>query len=337
MPAFHLGLRGALALSVMVAFGARCPAQNPYVPYYPGGYRPGVVGGALQGQASVISASGDLMIKQEQARIERQKADQEKLVTKKKSFEQMMWEKAHTATYTETAQYETGLILQRMMTSPTAHEITSAKTLNAMLPMIKTLASGGVHGPPIYLDPNQLKQINVTVGKDGKNIGMLKGPKLTWPLCLQGNPAQKKIEALLPQAMSLAAMGSLDQKTYRELTASLANLTDDLRRQFQKETIDGGEFLEGQRFLEPLTKSVQALRDPTSQRVLDGTYSARGRNVQELCDYMTKQGLSFAGGNPGSEAAYYSLHDSLVAYTTNAEAAAGFHVQYIPPRAAAFK
>ena len=51
---------------------------------------------------------------------------------------------------------------------------------------------------------------------------------------------------------------------------------------------------------------------------------------------MTKQGLSFAPGNPGSEAAYIAIHDTMVAYTRAAQSSGGITVQYMPPRTEAF-
>ena len=92
------------------------------------------------------------------------------------------------------------------------------------------------------------------------------------------------------------------------------------------------QYLEGKRFLERLTPTIDALRQQTSERFLDGTYAARGGTVPELVADMTKNGLSFAGCNPGDEAVYYALHDMFVAYTTSAQAAAGFQVRYNPPR-----
>ena len=323
-----------------MAAGQTNPYSHPpgfppggYYPGYPGGYNPGRVGGALQGQAAVINATGELGIQQEQARQERQKFEQMKLETKKKSFDEMMYEKANTATLTENLQYDANLTTQRMMTAPVPAEITSGKTLNAMLPMIRTLAAKGTQGPPISIEQDQLKHVNVTVGKDGSNIGMVTGggAGLDWPLCLQG-PKQKKVASQIPVAVSQARQGTLDAKLYREIMAALSTINEDLRTQFHKEQIDGGEFLEGRRFLDSLTQSMQAVRSPTSQRFLDGTYSARGRNVPELAEYMTKNGLSFTAANPGDEAAYYALHDSFVAYTSAAQAAAGFHVKYNPPR-----
>jgi len=190
------------------------------------------------------------MIQTEQARIERQKSIQAELETKKLSFNEMMYEKANTPTLTENLQYDKGLIIQRMMTSPTPTEITSGKTLNAMLPMIKDLAVRGTIGPPIQLDPAQLKEVNVTVGKGGVNLGMLKdgGSNLPWPFAVRG-PQQKKLAQQIPTAVSQTKSGDLDPTLYREITKELSQMKEDLRTKFHKEEIDGGEFLEANRFL----------------------------------------------------------------------------------------
>src|SRR5262245_46194830 len=316
-------------------YGPRVPGAPPpgYYPGYGGGFYPGPVGGALMGQASVISATGDLMIQREQAYQEREKADQMKLETKKKAFEQMMYEKANTATLTENLQYESGLMTQRLITSPMPAEITSGKTLNAMLPMIYMLASKGTQGPPLPLNQDQLQHINVTVGKEGPNLGMLSGGgnDLNWPFCLQG-PKQKKLAKEIPEAVAQARSGNIDAKLYRDIKKELSDMNEDLSKAFRKEEIDGGEYLEGKRFLEPLTQSIEALRSPTSQRFLTGSYAAKGRNVAELAANMTKNGLSFAPCNPGDEAIYFALNDLFVAYTQSAQAAAGFQVRYNPPR-----
>lgn len=313
-------------------YGPR-PIPPGYYPGFPGGYYPGRVGGAYHGQADLVRAQGELTIQTEQARIEREKANQAKLDTKRKAFDQMMYEKANTPTLTETLQYEAGLSAQRLMTSPMPAEIASGKTLNAMLPLITSLSLKGTQGPTMSLNQDQLHFVNVTVGKDGASLGMLTdgGTNLRWPLTLQG-PKQQKVAALIPTLVSQARSGSVDAKLYREVAALLSDINEDLRKRFHKEEIDGGEFLESRRFLDSLNQSMQALRSPTSQRFLDGSYAAKGRTIPELADHMTKNGLSFAPANPGHEAVYQALHDSFVAYTTSAQAASGFQVRYNPPR-----
>lgn len=339
MKTYTLKLLPILAIGLALTMTGPTRAQNPYVqpplPYYPGygGFYPGALGGAYYGAAALVSAQGQLQIQQEQARVEREKAYQEKFVTQKKAFEEMMYEKANTPTMTEELEYGQNLKLQRMMTSPTPTEITSGQTLNAMLPMIKTLAIKGTSGPPIPLNQAQLSHVNVMVGKDQSSLGMVRdgGVKLDWPLCLQ-SPKQQKLAGEIPVLVSQAKMGGIDAKLYRDITKEIDQLNDDLRAKFRNEEILGQEYLEGKRFLENLTPTINALRQQTSQRFLDGTYAARGGTVPELVANMTKSGLSFAPCNPGDEAVYYAMHDMFVAYTTSAQAAAGYQVKYNPPR-----
>src|ERR1700704_3752349 len=73
-------------LTLLLGPSSTGQAQYPYPPppynyyYSPGGWR----GNALTGAANVVSATGDLYVQQEQARIQREKANQAKLDTKRK-------------------------------------------------------------------------------------------------------------------------------------------------------------------------------------------------------------------------------------------------------------
>src|SRR3954451_20057240 len=98
-------LRTLLWASLVLALApgesrAQYAVPNPYVnPYAVNPY--GGVGGYAAGQAQVIQSTGQLLVDQEQARIERQKADQAKIDTQKKAFDEAMYEKALTPTHTE--------------------------------------------------------------------------------------------------------------------------------------------------------------------------------------------------------------------------------------------
>ena len=76
---------------------------------------------------------------------------------------------------------------------------------------------------------------------------------------------------------------------------------------------------------------VQALGRPDVNRLLDGSMAPQGSNVPELCSNMTFNGLNFAPGNPGSDAAYRALHDSFVGYIRTAQASNGIQPQMRPP------
>jgi hypothetical protein len=75
------------------------------------------------------------------------------------------------------------------------------------------------------------------------------------------------------------------------------------------------DYIESKRFLNNLSEAVKALSDPNIQNYLTGKYAAKGRNVAELVDNMTKvQGLQFAPASPGDEAAYRALYRALQTY-----------------------
>lgn len=311
-------------------------AQYRYVrpiPYpYPPVYQPyGGAGGYLAGGAEVVNAYGKLGINQEKARIAREKANQAKLDTQKQAFDQMLYERSLRPTYTEEAALVESRKLHRIMTTPEIAEITAGKTLNFMLPHVKKLASLGIQGPSVLLDPEVVKDINVTAGKEvGPNVGVLKNANnLDWPIVVQG-PKQEKLAALIPQATYQTATGKLNAKLYRQTMDGIKELQDELRKRFHKEEIVGGDYLTGKRFLDALESAVNDLSKPGAKKYLDGTLVAKGRNVPELADNITRQGLSFAPVSPGEEASYHALHEAFVSYITTAQASSGFQLQLRP-------
>jgi hypothetical protein len=304
---------------------------SPYYPLYPGsGFGPGAT---LAGGAQVIQASGQLGIQQEQARQQRQQYYQEKIKTKKMAFDEAAYEKANTPSWTEEQEKVLSMRIRRIMNQPAPAEITRGETLNTLMPFVKSLGDMGTPGPPLTLNPNTLKSINVAVGTSGggsTGAGVLKnGGRLSWPLQLRG-PAQKKIDALLPKAVEQGAAGTLEQKTYLQLQSMVSAMQEDVRKRYHKEEIDGGSYLKGKHFLDDLQSSLKVLQEPEATKFLDGSYAARGANVQELVDNMSAQGLKFAPATPGSEAAYFSLHDSFVSYARAAQSGAGFQSMLAP-------
>lgn len=307
------------------------PAQAQYYPYYNPYYSPyWGAGGAMMGAANVISSQGELLTQREQARVLREKANQEKVVTKRKAFDEAMYEKANTPSFSEEMEKTKGLQVRRIMNDPTEAEITSGKAHNMLLPMLLALTHQGIQGPPVSINPSLLQQVNVTVGTDG-NVGMLKnGGRLDWPLPLRG-PTQKKLDAILPQAVSASAQGTLDSQVYNQVKGGVSSLHQELSSKFRKEQIDGGEYLEGKRFLEKLDSAVKMLGKAYASKLLDGSYAARGNNVQELVASMSQQGLQFAPSTPGGEPAYHSLFNSMVAYAHGAQTSTGFQARFGPP------
>ena len=302
------------------------PPYNPYYPGYPSYYPngPGYNAGAyLNGSASVMQAYGDVVVKQEEARITAEKAKQAKLDTRKQAFDQMMYEKANTPTYTEVAIKEKAQLLTRIMNFPQPSEITDGRALNIMLPYLQDLSSHGSMGPPVPIPQSMVNLLNLS-GNGANSVGMLRaGGQVEWPIGLQG-VNQKSLDKLLPQAYSAAASGKLTPKLMKEVRTELTTMRETLRKQVQKDEIDTSSYLQAIQFYNSLVGSVDALERPDAKKQLGGAYSPRARNVQELVDFMTDNGLKFAPATPGSESAYQVTHDSFVRYARAAQSSSGF-------------
>src|SRR5262245_28721137 len=175
-----LGTFGSLALLLGLSAAGRAQFPPPPYNYFypPAGWR----GNALTGAANVISATGDLYVQQEQARILRERANQAKIDTKRMAFDQAAYERAKTPSFTEEQAKIDAIVLKRLVESPRDWEITSGYALNRIVPYINALAAQGIVGPPIPVDPQQLQYINVRVGGErNDNLGAFRnGGNLDW-------------------------------------------------------------------------------------------------------------------------------------------------------------
>jgi hypothetical protein len=333
-----LCLRLVRNLAILLFVGAAVPAawgQYPYPypppPYYPppgyGGFGPGNV---LNGSANVINAQGNLINQQEQARIEREKVNQAKLETKKKTLDWLNYERANTWTFTDEQARNKSILLRRMLANPASGEITSGLAQNTLLPYLEQLTYKGIQGPPVPLDQGQVRQLNVTTKGGGGNVGLLRdGGKVTWPLALRG-PKQEKLNELLPLAVSQTIKGTLSYQTFKQLRGGIDELTQDLKNGYYQDQIDAGSYLIGKNFLDDLRQAVGMLQKPAAAKLLDGTFAARGRTVPELVQQMTGQGLEFAPALSGTEPAYFGLQNAFTVYAAGAQSSPGFQVRGMP-------
>ncbi len=323
-----------IAAAVLLGASAGASTAGAQYPYpYPGygGFYPGRQGGYLWGSSQVMNSYGGLIQSNEQSRILREQANQAKIDTKRKAFDERAYERANTPTFTEEMSKVDAQILSRILRKPTNTEVTSGKAQNIIMPYLQGLANRGIQGPPIVLDPAQVQQLNVTSGSSEAGLGLLKQiDHVEWPLILRG-PAQEKLAGELTTATDAAIKGKLDFATYKNVTKGVTEMKDDLKKKFYAEEIDGGTYLTGKRFLESLEGSVGQLQQPGAGKFLSGATAARGRTVQELVQNMSSQGLKFAPATPGSEPAYYALYNAMVSYSAGADTGSGFRVQAAPP------
>ncbi len=335
----------------LVAFVAPARAQNYYnpglnplpiggtggYPYYPypsmGNLGPGYF---LQGAANVVGSTGDLYVKQEQARVTREQANQAKIDTKRKTFDEMRYEKANTPYYTETLEQNESFRLRRIMNNATDAEIKSGTAMNTILPYLRDLTNHGVMGPSITLDQDNLRHINVVGAGETGSLGLLaNGGKMDWPFVLRG-PTQKALAKLLPQVVAATSDGTLDSAMYGAVKKEVAKLEEEQRKKFHREEIDGGEYLVGKRFTDSLDGAIKLLQQPNAQQLLTGALKATGRTIPELVQNMSQKGLKFAPAAPGYEAPYYGLFNSMVSYASGAMGTSSFRVAVAPARPRSF-
>jgi hypothetical protein len=324
---FGVGLGIVLGLATLTPGRAQWPAPYPYPAPWSGGFGPGNV---LNGQANVIGAQGDLMLQQEQARIDREKANQAKIQTKKQTLDWKNYERANTWTFTDEQDRNKSLLLRRMLSSPSDAEITSGRSLNVIMPYLHQLAAQGVQGPPVPLFPALMKDVNVTVGS-APSVGLLRSPgPLQWPLSLQG-PAQEKLDGQVTALVAQGRAGKVDPALFTEVQKGITSLRQDLNNKYVTTSgVDVGAWVSGRNFLDELATSVRAVGRPGASQFLNNNVAAQGRTVDELVMNMTSNGLRFAPATVGREAAYFALQSAFTTFAAGAQNGSGFRMQ-VPP------
>jgi hypothetical protein len=292
-------------------------SQSPYGGdgggYWGGGYL-NPYGGYVSGEANVISSWGGYLIDVQQSRVAHQQVEQAKIDTRRKAFDEWLYERALTPTTEDERERARIENLRRSYNDPPITEIWSGKALNDILAALQKMTAQQGPGPTILLNQGALDSINVTAGGSTGNLGPLRnGGKLNWPLALRGsafNTARKSVDQLAPQAYQQASAGSVDGDTLQQLSKSVDSLESELVRHVAD--ISPNDYIRAKRYLNELDQTVQALQDPKVSNYVTHKWAARGSTVSELVADMSSQGLKFAPATAGDEAAYNSLYRSLV-------------------------
>jgi hypothetical protein len=292
--------------------------------YPPYGYQESSYGGFLRGNADVISATGQYLINYERAKLGREAVRQARIDTRRKLFEEYLYERANTPTLEDERERAIDLERRRAVNDPPVTEIWSAKALNDLLFDVQKLQGKGITGPQVRLDEDTLKRINVSAGKTAGNVGLLKNEgKLNWPLALRTMKPQKDVEYLrqeidseLPQSINEAVNGKVDAKRLETLTKDVDKIQELLTNNVRD--LPPGQYMEARRFLNNLEDGLQVLQQPNAGLYFTQKYAAKGGTVKQLVENMSKEGLTFAPAVGGDEAAYVALHRALAAYDVGA-------------------
>ena len=296
-----------------MAPGAFVPQYNPYFPSYGDPF-----GGALTGQANLTNAQGQFMQSQQQAFLQREAVRAAKTDNKRRTFDEYLYEKEHTPTAEEDRQRMQREYLARARNSPPVVEVWSGTALNTILQDLKKgIGEGAPKVPPMPLDEDMLKHINVTSQKGEGNAGLLKnGGKLTWPDALTGSDfkdGRDRVSSLMNDAVKQAEFnGQVDGNTRRDLEKA----ADDMGRQL-KRSIDNlgvSDYIEAKQFLNNLDSSITILKQRDVGSYFNGKYDLKSKTVHELVKNMTEKGLLFASATPGDESAYTALYQAMANY-----------------------
>jgi hypothetical protein len=287
-------------------------------PYYgPGLYQEGL-GSYLSGGADVISAQGQYLIQEQDAKLKEQEVKQSRIDTRRKSFDQWMYERAVRPTLEDERERSRILNLRRARNDPPASEIWSGQALNALLLALQQMQIQGRQGASTPIDPSILQKINVTGQGTVGSLGLLRNDgQLRWPLTLRTSafkPEVSKMDELGRKAFSQASAGQVDADTIVAMNETLDKLYAQLKRNISK--VSANEYIKSKRYLNDLESTIKVLDDPNVSSYATRKWAAKGNSVGELVAEMTRQGLKFAPATPGDEAAYVALHSAMVAYYT---------------------
>jgi len=288
------------------------------------GYGESAEGGYLRGYADVINSQGKFLISLQQRDLLREQVRKERIDNSKRLFDQYLYERDKRPTWEDERQRDLKQILSRSLNDPPIGEIRSASALNSILADLQKKLSKdkGLRGPPINLDEEVVRHINLaTPGSDG-NAGLLRNEgRLNWPLSLKDSDYRADRELLnnlIPEAIHQAVNGRVDAGTLREVIGAVDRIKQQLRSNIND--LPPAQYMEAKSFINNFDDALKILRRPDAGDFFSQKYAAQGKNVAELVKYMLDKGLRFAPAVAGDEAAYMALHRALAAYDAGANA-----------------
>jgi hypothetical protein len=304
---------------------------NPYGPY--GGYglySPFSLGlmspyGYLQGSASVINANGQYYVMTQEARIKREKARQEMIETRRKLFDELMYERKMTPTAEELRQRDLKTALDKARHQPPAGDVLSGRSLNDLFQNLVREPSLLNNGPSVPISEDTLNGVNFSNGNGG-NVGLLKsGGKLSWPQPLEGSQfkePRERLSKLFAEAVQGVGYNGTraNPGTIRDMTNDLDALQKTLGSSVSE--LSPTQWVEAQRYLRELKGAIRALQNERVQELIKPSGLAKVRNVAGLVKWMSDNGLTFAPATNGDESSYRALYNALVNFDSAAVAAA---------------
>jgi hypothetical protein len=302
-------------------------AGSPSAGYGAGGYGMGYGSsynsmlhyGEMRGVADVTTAQGQYWKTIQEARLLRAQGYRSALDTAHKMIEEAAYERGEWLAGIDpekNRQRDMAVALDRARHNPPATEIYSARSLNDLLDHLKMVQGTGQAGTNVPLDPDTLRGVNLTGQDTRANVGLLRDGKLHWPLPLQGSEfadGRERLNRLIADAVNEARFGNtIDAGKLKDMRAELGRLNAALLADVGE--LSPSNYIEARRYLNLLDDAVKALEDPKVVNYFNSNWVARGKNVAELVQFMSRSGLRFAPAAPGDADAYRALYNALAAF-----------------------
>jgi len=310
---YYPGGTSTANLTTDPTYGGYPPGYNSYYPpYYSYGMTPAY--GYLTGLAAVTTANSQYYQGMQRARLLVEEVNRSQLDTRRRIIEEARWERMITPTPEQIRQYQIAMDRERSRRDPPMPEIYSARALNSLYDHLNNMQTKGAKGPNVPISEDVLKHINLTTGTDG-SVGLIKND-LQWPLALQGpefEKPRKSLSALIPDAVQQAKFNNpVAATTIKDIKADVQAMQDTLYANVSN--LSPASYVEAKKFLNQLDDAVKALASPNASNYFTQKWTPKGRNVAELVDHMSKNGLRFAGAVRGDEWAYTALHRAMLSY-----------------------
>lgn len=292
-------------------------AQSPYVTYAP--LYAGPYGGYMYGAAAVINAQGRFQVETQQAYAMYTEDQRARIRLRRERIEQWLWERDNLPTAEDNRRRYLVQQYERASYNPPLTEVWSGKSLNDLLDQAQLLRNNPQVDPP--LDEALVEKINVTSGKAGGNVGLLRGGKVRWPLLLLRSTfaeGREHLELLVAQAYKQAEQqNQIDPGVLSDMIRQVDNLQKKLLNLAMslgdKATWTPTEYVDAKNFLSQFHDALRALQQTDGVEFFTGKIRAKGKTVSELIRYMKEQGLRFAPAT-GNERAYKAVHSAMVDY-----------------------
>ncbi len=272
------------------------------------------LGGYLRGQADLIASGGQFRVNVQKANLLQEQLNQMRIDTKRRAFDEFMYERANTPSPQEERERRAKEELRYQLVNPTNNEVYSGITLNTIMDQLRLMQARGQKVPDVKLSEDLLKQVNVTSGR-GNNPALLKNDgRLSFPSGLSDpkfDTVRKNIEDNLKRAVNEA---STDNKVSFALIKDLTAEVDKLDEETTRSISDMGtsRYIEARSYIRLLRDAINALSQTDAANFVNGKLPASGRSVGDLVKNMT--GKQFAPAAPGEEQAYHELYQALRSY-----------------------